>query len=141
MGQLEMMLPDAHATLNHRDWSPTAGPKHAALTFSESLYYELEPYGVKVIAVNPGFVSTEDSPNSQVPEPFLMEPDRIARGIGTVIERGIAPEFSIPRWLAPFQAVRVLTPRLYRAGVMVSAQEFRRQGAHPKVTDDPRVGE
>jgi hypothetical protein len=68
-----------------------------------------------------------------------MKPERIARGIATVIERGIAPEYSIPRWLAPFQAVRVLTPPLYRAGVkMASAQELKRQDAHPEVTDDPR---
>jgi short-subunit dehydrogenase len=113
--------------------------KHAVVAFSESLYYELEPYGVKVTAVNPGFVSTEGFPNSQVPEPFLMKPERIARGIATVIERGIAPEFSIPRWLAPFQAVRVLAPPLYRAGLkMVWSAELRRQGAHPTVADDPR---
>jgi short-subunit dehydrogenase len=113
--------------------------KHAVVAFSESLYYELEPCGVKVTSVNPGFVSTEGFPNEQIPTPLVMKPDRIARGIATVIERGIAPEYSIPRWLAPFQAVRVLAPPLYRAGMkMVSSQELRRHGAHPKVADDPR---
>jgi hypothetical protein len=68
-----------------------------------------------------------------------MKPERIARGIATVIERGIAPEYSIPRWLAPFQAARVLAPPLYRAGVrMVMTQELRRRGAHPTVAEDPR---
>src|SRR5262249_40236594 len=82
-----------------------------------SLNYEVQPRGVLVTTVNPGFVSTEGFPNHDAPGRFVMRPERIARGIATVIERGIAPEYSIPRWLAPFQAFRVLTPRLSRAGV------------------------
>jgi len=113
--------------------------KHAVVAFSESLYYELEPFGVLVTSVNPGFVSTEGFPNEQIPRPFVMKPERIAQGIATVIERGIAPEYSIPRWLAPWQALRVLTPPLYRAGVRMSSKaELKRQDAHPDVTDDPR---
>jgi short-subunit dehydrogenase len=113
--------------------------KHAVVAFSESLNYELEPFGVRVTSVNPGFVSTEGFPNDQIPRPFVMKPERIAQGIATVIERGIAPEYSIPRWLAPWQAFRVLTPPLYRAGVRMTAKaELKRQDAHPDVTDDPR---
>jgi len=113
--------------------------KHAVVAFSESLFYELEPFGVLVTAVNPGFVSTEGFPNDQVPRPLVMKPERVARGILTVVERGIAPEYSIPRWIAPFQAVRVLTPPLYRAGVrMTTRAELKRHDAHPEVTDDPR---
>ena len=68
-----------------------------------------------------------------------MRPERVAQGIATVIERGIAPEYSIPRWIAPFQALRVLTPPLYRAGVkFVTSTELKRHGAHPDVADDPR---
>jgi short-subunit dehydrogenase len=116
-----------------------AATKHAVVAFSESLYYELEPYGVKVTAVNPGFVSTEGFPNDQVPRPFVMKADRVASAVATVIERGIAPEYSVPRWISPFQAVRVLTPPLYRAGVRrFSSTELRRHGAHPSVADDPR---
>jgi short-subunit dehydrogenase len=113
--------------------------KHAVVAFSEALYYELEPHGVRVTAVNPGFVSTEGFPNHDVPPPLVMRPERIARGIATVVERGIAPEYSIPRWIAPFQAVRVLTPPLYRAGVRLAmSTELKRQDAHPTVADDPR---
>jgi len=113
--------------------------KHAVVAFSESLNYELDPFGVLVTAVNPGFVKTEGFPQDDIPKPFVMQPDRIARGIATVIERGIAPEYSIPRWLAPWQAFRVLTPPLYRAGVRMTAKaELKRRDAHPAVTDDPR---
>jgi short-subunit dehydrogenase len=103
-----------------------AATKHAVVAFSESLYYELEPSGVLVTAVNPGFVSTEGFPQDDVPQAFVMQPERIARGIATVLERGIAPECSIPRWLAPWQAVRVLTPPLYRWGML---RATRRIGA------------
>jgi short-subunit dehydrogenase len=91
--------------------------KHAVVAFSEALYYELDPQGVKVTAVNPGFVHTEGFPNEDAPGPLLVRPERIAKGIATVVEHGIAPEYSIPRWIAPFQAVRVLLPPLYRAGM------------------------
>ncbi|HEY7280298.1 MAG TPA: SDR family NAD(P)-dependent oxidoreductase [Actinomycetota bacterium] len=107
--------------------------KHAVVAFSESLFYELRPAGVLVTAVNPGFVSTEGFPNHEVPGPFVMRPERVASGIADVIERGIAPELSIPRWVAPFQAVRVLTPPLYRWGVTRATGRFgppaRAQGA------------
>ncbi len=98
--------------------------KHAVVAFSESLYYELAPFGVLVTAVNPGFVSTEGFPNHEVPGPLVMGPERVAAGIVTVIERGIAPERSIPRWPAPFQAVRVLAPPLYRWGMTLATSRF-----------------
>ena len=98
--------------------------KHAVVAFSESLNYELEPFGVRVTAVNPGFVKTEGFPQERIPKPFVMQPERIARGIATVIERGIAPEYSIPRWLAPWQAFRVLTPPLYRWGLGVGERRY-----------------
>jgi len=74
--------------------------------------------------VNPGFVSTEGFPNSQVPEPLLLKPERVARAIATVIERGIAPEYSVPRWAAVGQAFRVLTPPLYRWAMSAATRRF-----------------
>ena len=34
-----------------------------------------------------------------------------------VVRDEIAPELSVPRWVSPLQAFRVLTPPLYRWGV------------------------
>ncbi|MEP6758656.1 MAG: hypothetical protein ABJB55_05630 [Actinomycetota bacterium] len=68
-------------------------------------------------AVNPGLVVTEGFPQTNVPKRFVMAPERVAEAIVKVVQEGIAPEYSIPRWLAPFQVFRVLTPPLYRWGV------------------------
>ena len=105
-----------------------AASKHAVVAFSEALFYELEPVGIMVTAVNPGFVSTEGFPNDEIPPPLVMKPERVALAIGRVVERGIAPEYSVPRWVAPFQVFRVVTPPLYRAGVRIAASQGPGQG-------------
>ena len=42
---------------------------------------------------------------------------KLARTIVDVVRRGKGPEVSVPRALAALQAVRVLTPPLYRFGL------------------------
>jgi short-subunit dehydrogenase len=93
--------------------------KHAVVAFSEALHYEVEPHGLLVTAVNPGLVATEAFPHREAIEHGrrVMQPDAVARVILQVIEREIAPERSIPRWVASLQAFRVLTPPLYRFGL------------------------
>jgi short-subunit dehydrogenase len=91
--------------------------KHAVVAFSESLNYEAEKHGVLVTAVNPGLVATEGFPQEHVDQRFVLPVERVARAIVRVLEDGIAPELSIPRWVSPLQAFRVLTPPLYRWGV------------------------
>jgi short-subunit dehydrogenase len=91
--------------------------KHAVVAFSESLDYETEDHGVHVTSVNPGLVATEGFPQTDIDPRIVMRPERIAEAIVRVIHKGIAPEYSTPRWLGPFQVFRVLTPPLYRWGV------------------------
>jgi short-subunit dehydrogenase len=93
--------------------------KHAVVAFSESLHYEVEPRGILVTAVNPGLVSTEAFPHRDALERGrpVMRPARVARAIVDVVERGRAPEVSVPRWMAALQIFRVLTPPLYRFGL------------------------
>jgi len=91
--------------------------KHAVVAFSESLDYDAGRTGVHVTAVNPGLVVTEGFPQTGVPKRFVMSPDRVAEAIVKVVREGIGPEYSVPRWLAPFQVFRVLTPPLYRWGI------------------------
>lgn len=91
--------------------------KHAVVAFSESLHYEAAERGVLVTAVSPGFVDTEGFPQAHLPDRIVMKADRVAEAVVKVVHRGIAPEYSLPRWVAPFQAFRVLTPSLYRWGV------------------------
>lgn len=103
--------------------------KHGVVAFSESLFYELRPFGILVTAVNPGFASTDGFPQADLPRALVMDPDRPARTIVDVVRRGRAPEVSVPRGLAAFQAFRVLTPPLYRWGVWRATR--RRAGARP----------
>jgi short-subunit dehydrogenase len=91
--------------------------KHAVVGFSESLHYDTEPSGVHVTAVNPGLVATEGFPQEGIPDRVVMPAARVADAIVHVVRNGIAPEYSVPRWIAPFQVFRVLTPPLYRFGV------------------------
>jgi short-subunit dehydrogenase len=94
--------------------------KHAVVAFSEALYYELMPSGIVVTAVNPGLVTTETFPHEDMlakrPK-MVMKPERIGDAIVEVVRKGKGPEVSIPRWLASFQAIRVLAPPLYRFGL------------------------
>jgi short-subunit dehydrogenase len=91
--------------------------KHAVVAFSESLNYDTEPHGVRITAVNPGLVATEGFPQTGVPKRFVMPASKVGDAIVRVVREDRAPEFSVPRWIAPLQAFRVLTPPLYRWGV------------------------
>jgi NADP-dependent 3-hydroxy acid dehydrogenase YdfG len=91
--------------------------KHAVVAASESANYDAGARGVLVTAVNPGFVATEGFPQDDLPSWAVMPADRVAEAIVKVVRDGIAPEYSVPRWVAPLQAFRVLTPPLYRWGV------------------------
>jgi NADP-dependent 3-hydroxy acid dehydrogenase YdfG len=91
--------------------------KHAVVAFSESLNYDTEPLGVRVTSVNPGLVATEGFSQGTMPPRIVMQPERVADAIVRVVREDIAPELSVPRWIGPLQAFRVLTPPLYRWGV------------------------
>ena len=91
--------------------------KHGVVAFSESLNYDTEPEGVLVTSVNPGLVKTEGFPQSGAPGLFVMRASKVGDAIVHVVRDDIAPEYSVPRWIAPLQAFRVLTPPLYRWGV------------------------
>jgi short-subunit dehydrogenase len=94
--------------------------KHAVVAFSEALYYELMAKGIVVTVINPGLVTTEGFPQADMAQRsprLVMKPERIAEAIVEVVRKGKGPEVSIPRWLGSFQAVRVLTPALYRFGL------------------------
>jgi hypothetical protein len=48
---------------------------------------------------------------------LVLPIDRVARAVVRVIQEEITPELSVPRWVGPLQAFRVLTPPLYSWGV------------------------
>jgi short-subunit dehydrogenase len=93
--------------------------KHAVVAFSEALHFEVADRGIRVTAVNPGLVATEGFPHRDALAKGrrVIQPEAVGDVIVRVVERGIAPERSIPRWLAALQAVRVLAPPVYRFGL------------------------
>jgi short-subunit dehydrogenase len=99
--------------------------KHAVVAFSESLHFELRPRGVLVTAVNPGFVRTEGFPQEgRRPSPLTLTTARVAEAIARVVRDGVAPEYTIPRWVAPIEALRIVAPPLYRWGMDVAARRY-----------------
>jgi short-subunit dehydrogenase len=101
--------------------------KHGVVAFSEALYHELKPLGVRVTVVNPWFVSTEGFPQVDLPPAAVLSADRVARTVLDVVRRERGPEVSVPRAAAALQVFRVLTPPLYRWGVeRVTARRSRR---------------
>jgi len=91
--------------------------KHAVVAFSEALHATTSRSGVLVTAVNPAFVETESFTTRGLSPLVTIDVDDVAATIVGVVRDGIAPERSIPRWIAGLQVFRVLTPPLYRWGV------------------------
>ena len=103
-----------------------ASTKHAVVAFSEALHYELQVRGLLVTAVNPAFVETEGFSARGRPRLLTLTPDRVANAIVEVVRDEIAPEHTIPRWAAAFQAFPVLTPPLYRWAMERVARRYER---------------
>ena len=97
-----------------------SGTKHAVVAFSESLHYETSPQGVRVTTINPGVVPTEGFPHEDAKRArglralAVLRARDVAEVVVRVVEQEIAPELSVPRWLAAMQAFRLLTPPFYR---------------------------
>lgn len=96
---------------------PTAaayGASKAALIHAlESIRFDLEPRGITVTIVNPGFVRTPLTDKNRFHMPFLMEVDRAAAIIVAGLERG-KKEIHFPRvFSSMLKLARVLPYPLY----------------------------
>ena len=81
--------------------------------FLEASRVELEPYGVGVTIINPGFVATEMTAKNRFKMPFLMQAEPAARLIVNGLERGKRViEFPRPMSLV-MRAMRYLPDALY----------------------------
>lgn len=88
--------------------------KHAVVAFSESINHETSKDGVHVTAICPAFVDTEGFPQKDLPDAIVMPMKLVTRAIVKVIERGRAPQVTVPRWAGTLEFFRVAIPVPYR---------------------------
>jgi short-subunit dehydrogenase len=110
--------------------------KFALNGWSESLYYELRPLGIKVSIVCPGPVRTEFNRDFRDTEPkspprLLVTPEVVTREIIKAIEKDKF-EVITPRWLAFLCALKRLMPNLFRA---FAQRKFRQYINAPLAND------
>jgi len=110
--------------------------KFALNGWSESLYHELRPRGVKVSVVCPGPVRTEFNRDFRDTEPkspprLLVTPEAVSREIIKVIEKDKF-EVITPRWLAFLCALERHMPNLFR---ILAQRKFRQYITGPLAND------
>jgi uncharacterized protein len=92
-----------------------AASKHAQLAFSRSVAAELEPRGVSVHTVLPGFVETDGFPQRDVLPPhmhrFVIEAEDVAEAIVRAVERN-QREVHIPRYYRVATLAQSVAPGL-----------------------------
>jgi NAD(P)-dependent dehydrogenase (short-subunit alcohol dehydrogenase family) len=62
--------------------------KAAVHSYAESLRLEMQPYGIRVVTIAPGYIDTPMTRNNRFPMPFLMPVERFADQAVRVIRRG-----------------------------------------------------
>lgn len=110
------------------------GSKFALNGWSESLYHELKPLGVRVSVICPGPVSTDFNRDfrdtvPKAPSSLIVAPDAVCRKIIKVIEKNRF-EVVMPRSLALLSAFHRHMPRLFRA---LAQRRFRRYVVAPAI--------
>jgi NAD(P)-dependent dehydrogenase (short-subunit alcohol dehydrogenase family) len=90
------------------------GPTKAALiNLSECLYFDLQPKGIGVYQINPGFVETPLTAGNDFEMPALMSPEAAAQAIVAGIERGHFHIHFPKRFTNGLRFARLLPYRLY----------------------------
>jgi short-subunit dehydrogenase len=89
--------------------------KHAQLAFSRSVTAELDPRGIHVHTVLPGFAETEGFPQRDVlprhAHRFVIEPEDVAEAILDAVERG-RREVHVPRYYRLATLAQAMVPGL-----------------------------
>jgi uncharacterized protein len=110
--------------------------KFALNGWSECLYHELRPLGIKVSVVCPGPVGTEFNRDYRDTEPksppaLLATPEAVCREVMKAIEKDKF-EVITPRWLAFLCAIKRHMPNLFR---VFAQRKFRQYVAGPLTND------
>ncbi len=92
--------------------------KAALINMAESLRFELQPLGVDIRLVSPGFVRTPLTDRNEFPMPFRIEADEAARIIFNGLTIGRRFEITFPRRFSYFlKLLRHLPYRVYFTAV------------------------
>jgi short-subunit dehydrogenase len=111
--------------------SAYSASKAAMQSFLEAVRVELEPYGVGVTIINPGFIATPMTEKNRFKMPFLMTAEEAAVVIADGLERGDRlVEFPKPMSLL-MRTVRLVPDALYDR-VMASAARRKLHGPKEK---------
>jgi short-subunit dehydrogenase len=97
----------------------TSGPytaaKHAQLAFSRAVSVELEPRGVRVHSIVPGWVDTDRFPDQTVarrlPAWSVIHADRVAAAVLRALDRDRREVF-VPAWFRPVPLAQAVAPGL-----------------------------
>lgn len=121
------------ATLNMAAY---CGSKFALNGWSESLYHELKPLGVKVSIICPGPVQTEFNRDFRSSEPkapanLIVSTEAVCREVVRALEKNKF-EIILPRWLALVCTFQRLAPGLFRFLVQ---RKFRHYVNRPPLQD------
>lgn len=113
-GQGHISLVSSVAGFRGLPQSLAYGPTKAALiNLAETLYLDLQPHGLGVSVINPGFVETPLTAQNQFHMPALISPEQAAQAIVQGWEAG---EFDIhfpKRFTRVMKLLRLLPYRLY----------------------------
>ena len=94
------------------------GPTKAALiNLAETLYLDLQPLGLGVSVINPGFVDTPLTAHNDFHMPALMSPDAAAQAIVQGWSKGVFDIHFPKRFTRALKLLRLLPYRLYFAAV------------------------
>jgi short-subunit dehydrogenase len=98
---------------------PPSGPycaaKHAQAAFSRATAAELDPRGIRVHTIHPGFVHTEGFPNrDRFPgalRRLVLRPEEVAEHVLATLDNGRVETF-VPWWYRPAAIVQGAFPGL-----------------------------
>ena len=94
------------------------GPTKAALiNLAETLYLDLQPHGLGVSVINPGFVETPLTAQNEFHMPALISPEQAAQAIVQGWSRGDFDIHFPKRFTRVMKLLRLLPYRLYFAAV------------------------
>ena len=100
------------------------------MSYCESLRIELQPHGIRVVTIAPGYIDTPMTKVNRYPMPFLMGAPRFARLAADVIHRGRSYAV-IPWQMRGVSWLLRLLPNWLYDRVMAKAPYKAAFGEHP----------